>query len=164
MTEPLSIHMVLAHFAQEEAAQNALKALARAHKKEGLPLDGAALVYRDEKGHVHLKEIDDAHAREGAVKGALIGGALGLLFGPLGVLGGGAIGAYYGGIAAEVINGGVPDAALHEIAALLPNEVYAVVALTTEERAADVEALLASLGGEVITEGGQAAQLPPAPE
>ena len=159
MPEVYPIHMVVAYFKNDEAARNALKALNAAHKKEELPLDGAALVYRDNEGNAHLKEIGDAHAREGAIKGALIGGALGLLFGPLGVIGGGAIGAYYGSIAAETVEGGVPDEALIEIASLLPNDSSAVVALTTEERAKEVEALLASLGGEVVTDGGQAAQV-----
>ncbi|HEY80636.1 MAG TPA: DUF1269 domain-containing protein [Caldilineae bacterium] len=159
MPEVYPIHMVVAHFEDDEAAQKALKALNAAHKKEDLPLDGAALIYRDSEGKVHLKEIGDAHAREGAMAGALIGGALGLLFGPLGLIGGGAIGAYYGSIAAETVEGGVPDAALVEIASLLPNDSSAVVALTTDEAAREVEALLRSLDGQVITDGGQAAQV-----
>ncbi len=159
MPEVHPIHMVVAYFEDEEAAKEALNALQDAHKKEAFPLDGAALVYRDEEGKAHLKEVGDVHAREGAIAGALIGGALGLLFGPLGVIGGGAIGAYYGSIAAETMDGGVPDEALAEIAAMLPANSSAVVALTSEERANDVEALLSSQGGQVVTNGGQAAHV-----
>lgn len=160
MPDMQQIHLVVAHFVDEDAARKALDALSEAHKKEHLPMDGAALVYRDAEGKVHLKEVGDAHAKEGAVKGALIGGALGLLFGPLGVIGGGAIGAYYGSLAAEVVDGGVPDEALLEIASLLPNESSAVVVLTSEASARAVEALLAAQGGQVVTDGGQAAQIP----
>ncbi len=159
MPEVQKIHLVVAYFDNEDAARHALDVLKEAHRKEELPLDGAALVYRDEEGDVHLKEVGDTHAKEGALKGALIGGALGLLFGPLGVIGGGAIGAYYGSIAAEAVEGGVPDDALIEIASLLPNDSSAVVALTTEERARDVEDLLASQGGQVVTDGGQSAEV-----
>ncbi len=160
MPDMQQIHLVVAHFAHEDAARKALDALNEAHKKEHLPMDGAALVYRDDEGKVHLKDVGDAHAKEGAVTGALIGGALGLLFGPLGVIGGGAIGAYYGSLAAEAVDGGVPDEALLEIASLLPNESSAVVVLTSEESARAVEELLASQGGEVVTDGGHAAQIP----
>ncbi|HHB90658.1 MAG TPA: DUF1269 domain-containing protein [Anaerolineae bacterium] len=159
MPQTHRIHLVVAYFEDEDRARNALETLKDANKQEDLPLDGAALVYRDEEGKVHLRELGDAHAKEGALKGALIGGALGLLFGPLGVIGGGAIGAFYGSIAAEAVDGGVPDEALVQIASLLPNNASAVVALTTEEAARDVEALLASNGGQVVTDGGHPANV-----
>ncbi len=159
MPEIQHIHLVVAYFQDEATARKALNALKEKHKSASLPLDGAALIYRDVEGEVHLKEVGDLHATEGAVKGALIGGALGLLFGPLGAIGGSAIGAYYGSLVAGSVDEGVPDPALQEIASLLPKDASAVVALTTEASAPDVEALLASLGGEVVTNGGQAAQI-----
>ena len=159
MPDVQHIHLVVAYFKDEDTARKALSVLNEKHKSESLPLDGAALIYRDEEGEVHLKEVGDRHPAEGVVKGALIGGALGLLFGPLGAIGGSAIGAYYGGLVASSVDEGVPDPALQEIANLLPTDSSAVVVLTTEARASDVEALLASLGGEVVTDGGQAAKI-----
>ncbi len=159
MAEIQQIHLVVAYFDDEAIAKEALEALEEAHKKEELFIDGAALVHRDDEGKVHLKEVGDIYAKKGAGVGALIGGALGALFGPLGVIGGGVIGAYYGGILAATVDEGIPNEALEEIGAMLPVGGSALVVLTTEEDAKAIEEKLASLGGEVVTEGGQQAQV-----
>ncbi len=159
MSEIQHVHLVVAYFDDEDAAKEALEALKEAHKQEGLPIDGAAVVHRDEAGKIHLKEVGDTHAKKGAGVGALIGGALGALFGPLGVIGGGAIGAYYGGIVAATVDEGIPNEALEEIGAMLSAGGSALVALTTEQDAKAVEAKLASLGGRVVTNGGLKAQV-----
>ena len=159
MAEIKQIHLVVAYFNDEDAAKEALETLKEAHKHEGIPMDGAAVVHKDEEGKMHLKEVGDTHAKKGAGVGALIGGAVGALFGPLGVIGGGAIGAYYGGIVAATVDEGIPNEALEEIAAMLPEGGSALVVLTTEEDAKQVEEKLAELGGQVATNGGQKAQV-----
>lgn len=159
MSEIQHVHLVVAYFDDEDAAKEALEALKEAHKEDDLSIDGAAVVRRDEEGKVHLKEVGDTHAKKGAGVGALIGGAVGVLFGPLGVIGGGAIGAYYGSIVAATVDEGIPNEALEEIATMLPVGGSALVALTSEEDAKIVEEKLASLGGRVVTDGGQHAQV-----
>ncbi len=159
MAEIKQIHLAVAYFDDEDAAKEALKALSEAHKHEDLPLDGAAVVTRDEEGKIHLKEVGDTHAKKGAGVGALIGGAVGALFGPLGIIGGGAIGAYYGSIIAATVDEGIPNEALEEIAAMLPEDGSALVALTSEADARAVEKKLAELGGQVVTNGGQKAHV-----
>ena len=159
MSEVQQVHLVVAYFDDEDAAKEALEALKEAHKEDDLPIDGAAVVRRDDEGKVHLKEVGDTHAKKGAGVGALIGGAVGVLFGPLGVIGGGAIGAYYGSIVAATVDEGIPNEALEEIATLLPVGGSALVALTTEADAKTVEEKLAALGGQVVTDGGQQAQV-----
>ncbi len=158
MSEIRTIHLVVAYFDDEDAAKEALKGLQEAQKKEAFPIDGAAVVYREED-KLDLKEVGDTHAKKGAGVGALIGGALGALFGPLGVIGGGAIGAYYGGIVAATIDEGIPNEALEEIGAMLPVGGAALVALTTEADAKIVEEKMAALGGRVVTNGGEKAQV-----
>jgi len=158
MSEIKNIHLVVAYFEDEDAAKDGLRELKKAHKKDELPMDGAAVVHRDGEGKIHLKEVGDTQAKEGAGVGALIGGALGALFGPLGLIGGGAIGAYYGSIVAATIDEGIPNAALEEIGEMMPRDASALVVLTSEEKAKDVEAELEKLGGQVVTEGGETAQ------
>jgi uncharacterized membrane protein len=159
MSEIQHIHLVVAYFDDEDAAKEALKALTEAHKEEGLPMDGAAIVHREEEDKLHLKEVGDTHAKKGAGVGALIGGALGALFGPLGIIGGGAIGAYYGSIVAATVDEGIPNEALEEIGAMLPLGGTALVVLTSESDAGTIEEKLASLGGQVVTNGGEKAQI-----
>ncbi len=159
MSEIQNVHLVVAYFDDVDAAKKALDELKKAHKEEALPLDGAAIVHRKEDDKLDLKELGDMHATRGAGVGALIGGALGALFGPLGVIGGGAIGAYYGGIVAATVDEGIPNQALEEIGALLPVGDTALVVLISEERAKEVESELAALGGQVVTNGGQQAQI-----
>ncbi len=159
MSEIHHIHLVVAYFDEEDAAREALSELVEAHKKEDLPLDGAAVVHREAEDKLELKEVGDTHATRGAGVGALIGGALGALFGPLGVIGGGAIGAYYGSIIAATVDEGIPNEALEEIGAMLPVGGTALVVLTSEEDAGLVEERLASLGGRVVTNGGETAQV-----
>jgi len=159
MSEIQHIHLVVAYFEDEDAAREALAALKEAHKKDDLPLDGAAVVHREAEDKLDLKEVGDTHAKRGAGVGALIGGALGALFGPLGVIGGGAIGAYYGSIVAATVDEGIPNEALAEIGAMLPVDGSALVALTTESDAHIIEEELASLGGQVVTNGGEKAQV-----
>ena len=159
MSEIQHIHLVVAYFDDEDAAKQALKALEEAHKKEELPMDGAAVVHRNEEDKIDLKEVGDTHAARGAGVGALIGGALGALFGPLGVIGGGAIGAYYGSIAAATVDSGIPNEALEEIGAMLPVGGSALVVLTSEESARVIEEEVRKLGGQVVTNGGQQAKV-----
>lgn len=159
MSEIQNVHLVVAYFEDEDAAREALSELKEAHKKDDLPLEGAAVVHREAEDKLDLKEVGDTHAKRGAGVGALIGGALGALFGPLGVIGGGAIGAYYGGIVAAAVDEGIPNEALEEIGAMLPVGGTALVVLTSEEQAREIESELASLGGQVVTNGGEKAQV-----
>lgn len=159
MTEIKKIHLVAAYFDEELAAKEALKKLENVEKKQTIPFDGIAVVRRDADGKIHLREIGDTHGAQGAEIGALIGGALGLLFGPLGVIGGGAIGAYYGGIIASALDEGIPNKALKEIGAMIPTGSSALVALTSQSKAAEVEKLLDEFGGRVVTTGGEDAEV-----
>lgn len=159
MTEIKKIHLVAAYFDDESAAKEALKRLENVEKEQGIPFDGIAVVRRDTDGKIHLRELGDTHGAQGAEIGALIGGALGLLFGPLGVIGGGAIGAYYGGIIASALDGGIPNNALKAIGAMIPTGSAALVALTSQSKATEVEELLAEIGGRVVTTGGENAEV-----
>ena len=66
-----------------------------------------AVIRCDEKNKLHIKEIGDMGGGKGSVLGAVVGGAIGVLAGPVVLLG--AAGAVIGGLAAKFRDSGIPD-------------------------------------------------------
>ena len=84
-TEGVSI--LIAAFTREEAGKAVLKALKEAKKQRHVYFDAAAVITQDTDGDVHYSETDDMTAGKGASWGAVVGGVIGILGGPLGVVG-----------------------------------------------------------------------------
>lgn len=75
------VQLIVAAFQNEDEAKKALKALKQA-KKEGLiKIDSAAILRKDEKGKIHIKETHDMGGGKGAVLGGVGGAAVGLIAG-----------------------------------------------------------------------------------
>jgi len=96
-------------------------------------LVNAAVMTKDEKGKVTLKETQDVDAKHGALFGAVAGGLIGLLGGPAGVIVGAAAGAATGGVAANKIDMGFPDDTLKELQGTLTPGSSAILALIQHE-------------------------------
>ena len=95
-------------------------------------LTSAAVVTRDASGEVRIKETSDFDTKQGAVTGALAGGALGLLGGN--VLGGLILGAAGGAVAGKAIDLGLDDDFLKSIGSSLGPGSSAIVALVAFEK------------------------------
>jgi uncharacterized membrane protein len=146
------LQIIVAAFQEEDAADDALKALKEAKKEKLISIDNAAVVIRkDEGGKLHIKETADMGGGKGAGVGALVGGAIGLLAGPLGVAAGGALGAAVGGITAKLYDGGFKDERLEEIGGSLEPGTSAIVAVIEHRWVADLERELAEEGANVMT-------------
>lgn len=135
------VEVIVAAFQDEDGAKAALNELKQA-KHEGLiKIDDAAVIRKDEKGKLHIKETADMSSGKGAGIGAVIGGVIGLLGGPLGVAVGAGAGAAIGGVAAHG-DAGIKDEQLETIGAGLEPGTSAIVAIVEHKWVAAVQAQL----------------------
>jgi uncharacterized membrane protein len=125
--------LIIAAFNEEEKAGEVLKNLKQLQKEEIIFLVNAAVMTKDEKGKVSLKETQDVGTGKGAIFGAIAGGLLGLIGGPAGVVVGAAAGAATGGVAANRIDMGFPDETLKELQETLNPDSSAIVAIIQHE-------------------------------
>jgi uncharacterized membrane protein len=97
-----------------------------------------------------IKEVNDMGTGKGAIIGAVAGGVLSLLAGPLGwmALGGGLV----GGLAAKMADGGFPEARLKELAESMPPGSSALVAVIDHRWVAEVERELAAQNARIVRE------------
>ncbi len=150
MTE-VPLQIIIAAFQEEDAADQALKALKEAKREKLISIDNAAVIRKDDDGKLHIKETADMGGGKGAGVGALVGGAIGLLAGPLGVAAGSALGAAVGGITAKLYDGGFKDDRLRQIGTSLEPGTSAIIAVIEHRWVAELERELAEEGADVTT-------------
>jgi uncharacterized membrane protein len=127
------VELIVAAFNDEQEAKATLKVLKQLEKEEVIFLVNAAVLTKNDKGNVSIKETQDVKAGKGALFGAVAGGLIGLLGGPAGVVVGAAAGAATGGVAANKIDMGFPDDALKELQETLTPGSSAILALIQHE-------------------------------
>ena len=141
--------MMVVAFDNEDAAEQVLDTLKRLDRKDIVNLKSAAVIVRPSSGKVQIKETRDFDAKQGAIGGALAGGVLGLLKG--GLLKGAILGAAGGALAGKVVDLGVEDDFLKEVAEGLGPGSSAIVALVDFERIdAAMEELDKFEGGRIL--------------
>jgi uncharacterized membrane protein len=122
--------LIIANFASEAAAKASYDEIREAERQGILLLLDVALVSRDNKNNLHIKEEQDMRGEEGALVGVAVGAILGAIAGPLGLIIGGAAGAAVGAAAAEGSDGGMLDDRLREFAqSLKPGSSMVIVAV-----------------------------------
>jgi uncharacterized membrane protein len=146
------IQLIVAAFQDENAADQALKELKSAQKQKLIDIQDAAVIRRDEKNKLHIKETADPGGGKGAAAGGVIGAVVGLIGGPPGVIVGASVGALVGGVTAKVIDSGIPDDRLEKIGEGLQPGTSAIVAIIEHRWVGDVEKQLANAGADVLTE------------
>ncbi len=129
-----------------DAGLDALDRLREAQDQGRVHLEDAALVHREPDGSVRVHQTRDAGAGIGALRGGLLGLAVGLIAAP-GLIVATAAGAGVGAIAAKVRDGGVDDAMLRRLGDLLEGREAAVVVLADEASADLLQAHLDELAG-----------------
>ena len=90
--------LIVAQFADMDAAKDAYYALVDAESKRALDIDGVLVVNADYQGKVNIQKMTDHKTRTGFVWGAVGGAAIGLIFPPT-IL----AGAVYAGVAGAAI-------------------------------------------------------------
>lgn len=142
--------LIVAAFQDEKGAEAAYKELKQAKKEHLIKIQDAAVIRRDAKNKLHIKDVHDMGGGKGAGIGAVVGGAIGLLAGPVVLVG--AAGALIGGLAAKMRDGGFPDSRLKTIGEGLQPGTSALVAVIEHTWVEDLENALAEAGAQVMTE------------
>jgi uncharacterized membrane protein len=78
--------LFVAAFKGEHDADEVLKGLKAARRERVIGIQNAAVLRRDQKGKLHIKETGDWGGGKGAVAGAAVGVAVGILTGGMGLL------------------------------------------------------------------------------
>jgi uncharacterized membrane protein len=113
-------------------------------------IQNAAVLRRDKKNKLHIKETGDWGGGKGAAAGAVLGGFVGLLAGPVGWLG--LTGAVIGGLAAKLRDSGFSDARLKQLGKALQPGTSAIVAVIEHTWVAELERQMQEAGADVMTE------------
>jgi uncharacterized membrane protein len=130
----LPTQIVIAAFHEEAAAGQVADALKEAKKQHQLYYKNVAVIRKNEKGKVKVKETGDMSGGTGATVGALLGGAFGIFAGPAGLVAGAAAGAAIGGAGSALHDAGIRDDRLKQIGDVLQPENSAVIAVFEEVR------------------------------
>lgn len=145
------VTLVVAAFTDEEGATRALEQLKQAKKEDLIHIRDAAVITCDANSKVHIKQTHDMSGRKGAGIGALVGGAVGLIF-PPSVLATAAIGAGIGGLGAKMRDAGFPDDKLKAIGSKLKPGTSAIVAVIEHTWVQTIEQELAAQGAQMVRE------------
>jgi len=144
------IQLVVAAFKDEDSAKVALKELKKAQKAKLIKIENAAVLRKDEKGKLHIKETHDMGGGKGAVIGGVGGAAIGLIAGPA-LLVPAAVGALVGGLTAKLRDSGFSNQRLETLGEGLQPGTSAIVAVVEHTWVAQVEAALAEAEADVMT-------------
>lgn len=155
------VQVIVAAFQDEKAAKNALAALKEA-KKEGLiKIENAAVLSKDEKGKLHIKETQDMGGGKGAALGGVGGAVIGLIAGTALAVPA-AVGALVGGLVAKLRDSGFSNKRLETIGEGLKPGSSAIIAVVEHSWVKKVEAALAEAQADLTTaeiQAGIASQL-----
>ena len=75
------IQLIVAAFKDEDTAKVALKDLKKAQKEKLIKIESAAVLHKDKKGKLHIKETHDMGGGKGAALGGVGAAAIGLIAG-----------------------------------------------------------------------------------
>jgi uncharacterized membrane protein len=144
------VQLIVAAFNDEKTAKEALKALKQAQKEKLIKIDNAAVLSKDEKGKLHIKETADMGGKKGAALGGVAGAAIGLIAGPA-LLVPVAVGALVGGLTAKLRDSGFSNARLETLGESLKPGSSAIVAVVEHTWVSQVEDAMAEAGADMMT-------------
>lgn len=135
-------------FDDEKAAYKGAKAVQELDDEGSIALYEGAIISKDEKGAVHVKDAEE-EAPLGTLTGMLLGSLIGIIGGPVGVAVGAGLGSL-GGLLTDIHNAGVNDDFLDDVAKVLTPGKYAVVAEVSEGWTVPLDTRMEALGGTVF--------------
>lgn len=150
MTDQPGYQLVVAAFTDQDAASQALVHLKGEYQGRRDVLPAATAVTKDVDGHVSAKEAADP--RQGALVGAIAGGALGLLAGRRRALLGAGIGALVGSVVATRLDSGIPNARLAAVGETLAPGTSAAVFLVADSAYETLADTLKTMGASLSAE------------
>lgn len=144
------VQVIVAAFNEEKAADEALRELKMAKWAGLIGIQNAAVLRRDQKNKLHVKELKDWGGGKGAAFGGALGAVIGVLAGP-GALAIGAAGALIGGLAAKLRDSGFSNERLQTVGQSLKPGTSAIVAIIEHKWVAELEKEMAEAGADVLT-------------
>jgi uncharacterized membrane protein len=144
------MQIIVAAFNDEKTANEALKGLKQASRAGIIKIQDAAVLRRDAKNKLHIKETGDMGGGKGAVLGGVAGAVVGLLAGPVVLVG--AAGALIGGLAAKLRDSGFSNQRLNQLGAALKPGSSAIVAVVEHTWVEAVQKELEKQATQVLTE------------
>jgi uncharacterized membrane protein len=144
------VQLIVAAFQDEQAADEALKALKQAKRERLIGIQNAAVIRKDEKGKLHIRETADLGGGRGAVLGGVAGAAIGLIAGPALVVPA-AVGALVGGLTAKLKDSGFSDDRLRALGEGLTPGSSAIVAVIEHKWVDQVRKELEQAGADMVT-------------
>ena len=145
------VQLIVAAFQDEKSADEALKQLKQAKRDKLIGIVDAAVLRKDAKGKLHIKETADMGGGKGAAIGGVAGAAIGLIAGPA-LLVPVAVGALIGGLAAKLSDSGFPQQRLKMIGEGMQPGSSAIVAVVEHKWVAEVQGAMAEAGADAVTE------------
>jgi len=149
------VQLIVAAFQDEGAAKEVLKALKALKREKLIGIQNAAVLRKNEKGKIYIKETADMGGGKGSVLGGVAGAAIGLIAGPALVVPA-AVGALVGGLSAKLRDSGFSNKRLQALGEGLQPGTSAIVAVVEHKWVAQVEAALAEAGADAVTASLQA--------
>jgi uncharacterized membrane protein len=146
-----NVHLMAGVYADRDRAKVILDMLESMHRENTITLVDAAMLTKNEKGKLEVEETAELTGREGATRGAIILGVVGLIYPPsliATVIAGGGIGA----IAGKLRDTGIKKDQMREIANKLDGDQAAVMALAESESVVAIEQALKGYRGELLTQ------------
>jgi len=146
---PIVDSIVVVGFGENDKAYEAFSELKSLSDQQKLTARSAAIVERDEKGTLQIKDSFDAESGVATTGGGLVGTLLGVIGGPYGALLGLTGGALAGG-SYEMRRGDEQDEVLTQINAAINPGHTVLVAQVNEPTVAVLDKAMGDLGGVVI--------------
>lgn len=159
-----TVQFLVATFDDDDKADAAMDILKQAKKEQKAGIHQAAVVKRDEKNKLHIREYGDIGGGAGALSGGALGAAIGLLAGPAGVVVGAAAGALVGGISTRLVDSGIPDKRLKELGEAMKADTSAVVAIVDDDWLQRVSDMMSNAGATIMSQPVKAEALAKADE
>jgi uncharacterized membrane protein len=144
------IQLIVAAFKDEKAAKETLKVLKQVQKEKLIKIENAAVLIKDDKGKLHIRETADIGGKKGATLGGVAGAVIGLIAGPV-LLVPAAVGALVGGLTAKLRDSGFSDIRLQALGEGLKPGSSAIVAVVEHTWEAQVKDALAQATADVLT-------------
>jgi uncharacterized membrane protein len=145
-----STQVLAAVYPTHEQAKTILDTLQHMHRAKRIDLADAAIVMKGEDGKVNIEETAELTTKEGAVRGALIAGVVGLIF-PPSLIGSLLVGGGLGGLVGRIRDTGIKNKQLKGIADSLEPGKSAVIALAAGASVPQIQVALQGYEGTLLT-------------
>jgi uncharacterized membrane protein len=143
--DPNSLELVSIVFVESAEADRAWDMVRQMNKKMSV-----AVVRKGRDGKITSQEHGDISTRGAVVAGAVVGGVLTLVGGPLGLVAASAVGGAAGGAVGHFVDRGIPDRYVRDLGRALQPGASALVVLVPQQDEADLLEKLAPLDGKVL--------------